>query len=127
MLAAENHSMSCRLAAGLLLLLAGVPAGLWAEADGPDHYRVTGVVADDLLNIRAEPNPRAEKVGEIPSDGNCIRNLGCRGGLTMDEYSTLSAEQKTRRLRENPRWCKIDYQGVEGWVAGRYLAEGGCD
>lgn len=79
-----------------------------------------------MLNIRAEPSARARKIGSIPHDASCIRNLGCQGGLTYQEFSELTPAQRTQRLRENPRWCRIEYQGVTGWVAGRYLAEGYC-
>jgi hypothetical protein len=37
-----------------------------ADADGPDFYSVRGVAQDDALNIWAEPDPHARKVGEIP-------------------------------------------------------------
>jgi uncharacterized protein YraI len=97
-----------------------------ADADGPDFYAVRGVAQGDVLNIRAEPGPHAHKVGEIPPDGTCIRNLGCKGGLTFREFTELSPAEKERRQRENPRWCRIEYRGVTGWVAGRYLAEGEC-
>jgi uncharacterized protein YraI len=98
-----------------------------ADADGPDFFRVTGVSGHDVLNIRAEPGPHAKRIGEIPPDGTCVRNLGCRGGLTFQEFTDLSEAQKAERLKENPRWCKVEYQGVQGWVAGAYLQEGGCD
>jgi hypothetical protein len=97
-----------------------------ATADGPDFYAVTSVAANDVLNIRAEPNAKARKVGEIPPDGTCVRNLGCQGGLTFQEFTELSEEQKAERLRENPRWCEVEYRGIRGWVAGRYLREGDC-
>jgi hypothetical protein len=112
------------LAAAALLALA---ANSWATADGPDFYAVTGVADDDTLNIREAPDPHAAKLGEIPPDGTCIRNLGCQGGLTFREFTELSEKQKTQRLRENPRWCRIEYMGVTGWVAGRYLQEGSCE
>lgn len=96
------------------------------EADGPDFYSVTGVADDDVLNIRAEPDPHAKKVGEIPPNGTCLRNLGCEGGLTFREFTELSEGQKAKRLKENPRWCRIEYRGVTGWAAGRYLREGAC-
>jgi uncharacterized protein YraI len=102
-------------------------AGAIADADGPDFYAVTGVAADDVLNIRAEPSPHAPKTGEIPPDGICVRNLGCRGGLTFQQFTELSPSQQAERLREDPRWCKIEYEGITGWVAGRYLKEGSCD
>ncbi len=97
-----------------------------AEADGPDYYAVRGVARGDVLNVRSEPDPHAPKVGEIPPDGTCIRNLGCQGGLSFQEYTELSPAEQERRQRENPRWCKVEYQGMTGWVAGRYLAEGDC-
>lgn len=97
-----------------------------ADADGPDFYAVGGVAHGDVLNIRADPDPHAHKVGEIPPDGTCIRNLGCKGGLTFREFTELSPAEKERRERENPRWCRVEYRGVTGWVAGRYLAEAEC-
>jgi hypothetical protein len=97
-----------------------------AEADGPDYYKVTGISNGDVFNIRSAPNYRAAKIGQIPPQASCIRNRGCQGGLTFSEYSTLSEADKAKRLKQNPRWCKIDYENITGWVAGRYLAEGGC-
>lgn len=113
-------SMATALA---LLLAAGV---VRSEADGPDHFQVTGVAANDVLNLRAAPNPKAAKVGVIPPNANCVRNLGCRGGLSFQDYSTLSPAQQKERLRQHPRWCRVEYRGVSGWVAGRYLTEGSC-
>jgi uncharacterized protein YraI len=112
------------IGAAALMLGAGVA---WAEADGPDFYSVTGVAANDVLNIRSEPDPHAAKVGAIPPNGTCIRNLGCKGGLTFQEFTELSPAQQAKRLQENPRWCRVEYRGITGWVAGRYLAEGSCE
>jgi len=111
------------LAATALTLASGIAS---ATADGPDFYQVTGVAAGDVLNIRAEPDPHSAKVGVIPPDGICVRNLGCKGGLTFREFSELSAAGQKKRLKENPRWCKIEYRGATGWVDGRFLAEGIC-
>jgi hypothetical protein len=114
--------------AGILAMaiLAASSPPLSADADGPDFYRVTGVPTGDTLNIRAEPEARAATLGAIPPDATCFRNLGCKGGLTFEEYSTLNKAEQARRLKQNPRWCHIEYEGVTGWVAARYLAEGGC-
>lgn len=117
--------MRCLLTPTLTVLLL-LPALARAEAGGPDFFVVTGVAADDVLNIRAAPDPHADKLGEIPPDGTCVRNLGCRGGLTFQEFTELSPAQRERRERENPRWCKVEYRGITGWVAGRYLGEGEC-
>jgi hypothetical protein len=99
----------------------------FAEADGPDFWQVHGVDPNDVLNIRREADPRAEKIGEIPPDGRCIKNLGCKGGLTVEEFTTLPAAEKETIKKARPRWCRIDYQGTTGWVAGRYLREGACE
>ncbi|MEA3277216.1 MAG: SH3 domain-containing protein [Pseudomonadota bacterium] len=117
-----RSGLGCFAAAALLLGTGSASA----TADGPDFYSVTGVADDDVLNIRAEPDAHAKKIGEIPPDGTCVRNLGCQGGLTFREFTELTEEQKAKRLKENPRWGKIEYQGVNGWVAGRYLREGTC-
>jgi len=109
------------LVAGTLLAFTLAGAGL-ADADGPDFYRVTGVSADDVLNIRAKPTASGDKVGSIPHDGNGIRNLGCEGGLSYAEWAEASEEERAASVRR--RWCWISYDGVEGWVAGRFLAEG---
>jgi len=113
-----------RIVAGLAISLGTGTAS--ADADGPDFYRVRNVAANDVLNIRVKPNPRARIVGAIPPDGACIRNLGCQGGLTFQEFTELSPAARKKRERENPRWCKVEYRGVTGWVAGRYLGEGDC-
>jgi uncharacterized protein YraI len=119
-----RHGKSVKAMAGLTLI--ACVAAAFATADGPDFFAVRDVVAGDVLNIRAEPSAKARKVGEIPPEGTCIRNLGCQGGLTYQEFTTLTPEQQKQRQRENPRWCRVEYQGVTGWVAGRYLGEGDC-
>lgn len=115
-----RHLLVAAMAATPVLLLQPAPA--MAEADGPDHFRVTDVAGNDTLNIRSEPNARARKLGEIPPDGNGLRNLGCRGGLSFAEWQKATPAQRRASVRS--RWCRIEYRGVTGWVAGRYLAEG---
>lgn len=98
-----------------------------AEADGPDFYRVHGVASDDVLNIRSHADPHAGKVGEIPPGADCVRNLGCKGGLSMDEFTNLSKQEQAAANKDHPRWCRVEYQGIKGWVSGHFLAEGSCD
>jgi hypothetical protein len=97
-----------------------------ATADGPDHYRVRGISPGHHLTLRAEPSTASAPLARIPSNATCLRSLGCQGVLTFDEFTTLNEEQKRRRAAENPRWCKVDFRGAVGWVAGRYLAEDAC-
>ena len=111
-----------RLFALVLLLAVCVVKGAIADASGPDFFRVTGVAADDVLNIRQAPDAESAKIGEIPPDGDGIRNLGCQGGLGIAEWQAASEAERETAARS--RWCRINYQGIEGWVAGRFLAEG---
>lgn len=111
-----------RVAPGLLaLVVAAAPGAAVAEADGPDHWAVRGVRAGSVLNLRAEPTVAAARLGTIPADGTGLRNLGCTGGPTLAEWERMSeAERAAAALR---RWCRVEYRGAEGWVAGRYLVE----
>lgn len=111
----------------IIPLLIAVSGVVLAEADGPDYYRVHGVAGNDVLNMRSEGHWRARKVGEIPPGAGCVRNLGCEGGLTMDEYMNRSKREQAAILKKRPRWCLVEYRGTRGWVSGRYLAEGSCN
>lgn len=106
-----------------LVLGTGWPCPAAAEADGPDYFAVTGVAADDVLNIRDAPSAGGGKIGAIPPDGRHIRNLGCQGAPSFAEWEQMSEPQ--RRQASHRRWCRVGYAGIEGWVAGRYLKEDG--
>ena len=103
------------------------PIVVIAEADGPDYYSIHGVADNDVLNVRDDANAHAKKVGEIPAGATCVKNLGCQGGLSMNEYMTLSKQQQDELKKQRPRWCHIQYKGIDGWVSGKYLIEGNCE
>ena len=110
-------------------LLLAVLAGLWpvrfamATADGPDYYSARGIAPGASVPFVAAPRSDAPPVGRIGSAATCLRNLGCQGGLSLEEFSTLSEAAKQQRLAANPRWCQVAYQGRVGWLPGQYLAE----
>ncbi len=106
----------------LLVAAMLAPMALSADADGPDYFRVTGVSSDDVLNIRAGAGVSHDRIGRIPADGDGVRNLGCEGGLSYAEWADASEAERAAAAKR--RWCRISYRGVQGWVAGRYLAEG---
>ena len=108
---------------GLAIALSlSFPVSVGADASGPDFFRVIGVASNDVLNIRTLPTARSAKIGAIPPNGNGIQNLGCKGGLTYAQWQSASpAEREAARKRV---WCQIYYRGVNGWVAGWFLAEG---
>lgn len=138
----KRHDMSCapiamravaRPSAGAGILVPAlllIAAAIWlastgsgrAEADGPDYFRVVGVAPNDVLNIRSGPGAAYALVGTIAPNGNGIRNLGCEGGLTFAEWQAATPAQ--RDAAQGQRWCRIAYQGIEGWAAGRFLGEG---
>lgn len=105
----------------IMALLTAIPPA-HAMADGPDYYVVTGVEADDVLNMRSEDHFRSDKVGEIPHDATGLKNLGCNtDDISMGVWLDMSAEEREDLARK--RWCKVEYNGMTGWVAGRYLKE----
>jgi hypothetical protein len=61
-------------------------------------------------------------VGRIPPNGDGIRNLGCEGGLSFTEWQAASEADRAAAARS--RWCRVSFDGIEGWSAGRFLAEG---
>lgn len=111
----------------VVLLFVLINHDAFSEADGPDYWEVHGVESGNVLNIRQEANWRSKKIGEIPPDGKCLKNFKCVGGLTFDEFTSLSEAEKNKIKKERPRWCYIEYEGIKGWVAGRYLREGFCE
>ena len=115
------------MASLLALLFITIPQISFSEADGPDYWKIHGVESGDVLNIRREANWKSEKVGQIPSNGQCIKNLRCIGGLTYDEFTNFSEAEKDKVKKDRPRWRHIEYKGTKGWVAGRYLREGSCE
>lgn len=104
-----------------LALFILVPLKANAIADGPDYYAVKDVRSDDTLNIRSGPNHTFEKIGEIPYNGRGIANLGCFGGASPAQWYDMN--EKEREISRKSRWCKIRYDGIEGFVAGWYLKE----
>jgi hypothetical protein len=75
-------------------------------AGGPDWWQVRGIGAGSALNIRSGPDTRYPVTGKA-QNGEAMQNLGCR-------------------MTGPARWCSIRVagSGVQGWVAGNYLAEG---
>lgn len=107
--------------AACLLLAAAAPMPASAQASGPDRWDVTGVAATDVLNLRREANGDSPIVARIPPDAKGLQNLGCTGMATFQQWLRMSAEQRDRMARA--RWCRVDFKGKKGWVAGRFLAE----
>ncbi len=105
------------------LAACAVHAGLaCAEADGPDFYQLEAGAAA----LRYEPSADSPAILTLPAKATCLRNFGCRGGVSMEEYSKLSPAERAEREQRYPRWCKVESAGRFGWVEGRQLVEGAC-
>lgn len=91
-------------AAGLalaLLLLAAAPVSATEEYILPTLFDVTGVAADDVLNIRSAPDAGAEIIGTLAADARDIEVVG---------------------HDDTGRWARINAGERSGWAALRYLA-----
>ena len=102
--------------------LTALTALAFAQADGPDYFRITGLKKEDRVNVRRGPDAEAKIVGKIPKDTDGIKNLGCKGGLTQKQWTKASEAKK--KLAAKERWCQVEHGGVKGWVSGRFLGEG---
>lgn len=100
---------------------------LLATADGPSCWAVANVDSTDVLNVRREPNHLSEIAGTIPYDAEGLINLETTGGLTFDEFTSLSKEEKDSIRIVRPRWQKVMYDSLVGWVNGKFVVEGNCD
>lgn len=90
------------LRAALLAMLMALPA---AADELPALFRVTGVAANDVLNIRTEPSARGSIIG--------FHQPGARGVEVV-------------ALSEDGRWGRVNTGEQAGWSHMRYLTpEGG--
>lgn len=88
------------LVLGLLLVVAQ-PAAATQEYILPTLFDVTGVAADDVLNIRAAPDPSAQIIGTLSPDARDIEVVG---------YDSSG------------RWARINTREHSGWAYLLYLA-----
>ena len=88
------------LALGIFLFAAS-PATATQEYILPTLFDVTGVAANDVLNIRAAPDASAEIIGTLSPNARDIEVVG---------------------YDETGRWARINTGERSGWAALRYLA-----
>lgn len=85
----------------------------------PPFWAVRGVSANDVLHLRDVPSAESKSLARIPPNARGLKNLGCRRNqLPMDQWVRMS---KTQRELAQTQWCRVEYRGKQGWVAGRYL------
>ncbi len=87
----------------LLLLIGGALACATAVSAQTQTYQVTGVAADDVLNVRSKPTTRSAVVGTLQPGASGIRLIG--------------------QPKQNGRtqWQRIQHRKAIGWVNQRFL------
>lgn len=108
--------ISVLVCVGLLAILSS-PAGNAQEM--PAYWAVTGVAANDVLNLRDVPSADSRSLARIPPNAHGLKHLGCRRNQpALELWARMNAAQRREALTQ---WCRVEYHGVEGWVAGRFL------
>jgi hypothetical protein len=105
-------------------LALAVTASVAGRAEEPPRFwAVTGVRPDDVLHLRDVPSADSRSLAQIPPNARGLRHLGCRRNQPpMDLWVRMSAAQRREALTQ---WCRVEYHGHEGWVAGRFLKPDG--
>jgi hypothetical protein len=76
-----------------------------------------------VLHLRDMPSADSRSLARIPPDARGLRHLGCRRNQPpLEQWMRMSQQQRQEAQTE---WCRIDYRGKEGWVAGRFLKKDG--
>lgn len=104
----------------VVVCLAASLAADGASADDPPKYwAVTGVAATDVLNMRDVPHGDSRKLAGIPPDARGLKNFGClRPEPSLDRWMEMTEEERRNAKLE---WCRVEYNGHQGWVAARFL------
>ena len=109
-------------AACALAFAAIVSAGVNAE-EPPAFWAVTGVASNDVLNMRDVPSADSKSVGQIPPNARGLKHLGCRRNQPpLEQWARMNQAARREALTQ---WCRVEYHGQQGWVAGRFLKPDG--
>ena len=98
---------------------AGLGVVAQEHAPSPPFWAVTGVRANDVLHLRDVPAAEAKSLAGIPPNAHGLKNLGCR--YTQPPLEQWMRMNKAQRELAVTQWCRVEYQGKQGWVAARYL------
>jgi hypothetical protein len=102
------------------LIVAGIVLTTTASAEEQaTRFMVTGVAPSDVLHVRDVPSADSRSIGTIPPTAHGLPNLGClRKQPNLDDWMRMTAAQ---RADAKLLWCRVEYKGIVGWVAGRFL------
>ena len=106
-------------ATGVLLGAAFSGVAIAEDPAPPAFWAVTGVPAGDVLNLRDVPSADSKSLARIPANAHGLKHLGCRRNQPpLEDWMRMNAAQRRDALT---KWCRVEYHGTQGWVAGRYL------
>jgi hypothetical protein len=116
------------LGAAALLVLAGLGGAAGAQeasqtlesfSEMPAYWAVAGVRSDDVLHLRDVPSADSKSLARIPFNARGLKHLGCRRNeMPFEDWVKLNKEARKSALMQ---WCRVEYKGQQGWVAGRFL------
>ena len=92
---------------------------VWAEADGPDYYRITGAISAQMFEDKSQ---QTKLVLLVPPGTDGIQNLGCEGAPSLADWQAMS--EQARQAAKQLTWCKVSVNGHQGWIQTQFLAEG---
>lgn len=118
------HLLRRRSALLLALVLAACPlVPAHATADGPDAWRVQGVAAGDVLNVRVGPGTQYFVIDALPPDARGVQVAHCVPTVTQAQFFALAPAQQ-QALNTYQPWCLVSWNGAQrGWVSRRFLTE----
>lgn len=114
------------MAVGGGLALATPAAHAEIDGHGPDAWRVTGVAANDVLNMRMGPGTQYLVIGSLAPNARGLEQITCVPLLIPSIYNRLS---EAERAALPQRWCLMrtpDFAKA-GWVAQRFFMEDGLE
>jgi len=91
------------------------------QAADVEYWKVVNIREGRVLNVRTGPSQEFSVVGSLAFDAVKIKNNGCFPDFTPDEWQRLTQYEKS--LASNLIWCRVAYDGFEGWASFRYLME----
>lgn len=93
----------------LVLVLCLQAPALWAQ-EYPAFHAVTGVAADDVLNLRAQPDATAPILGALPPDATGVEVVAVQDGWAAVTVGEVTGHASLRYLvREaGPDWNALE-------------------
>jgi len=96
------------------------------EGIRPVSFRVQLVKACEVLMLSEAPKRKAKRLVTHFSSGSCVQNFGCMREVTQKELDAMSEIKRAHMAWKYPVWCKVDADGVQGWVRRQFLSEDSC-